>query len=97
MESVSVYDRFMIWAYRTLAVGYVVALIANVYKHGWSPSGMIWPILLATLLFSLGTNPARQSTAWLVRYIVAFAVLLFLVGIITVSYTHLTLPTSDLV
>ena len=73
MESVSVYDRFMIWAYRTLAVGCVVGLVANVYKHGWSLSGMIWPILLSTLLFSLGTNPARRSTAWLVRYIVAVA------------------------
>ena len=82
MESVSAYDRFMIWAYRTLAVGCVAALIANVYKHGWSLSGMLWPILLSTLLFSLGTNPARRSIAWLVRYIVAFAVLLFLLGII---------------
>jgi hypothetical protein len=87
MESVSVYDRFMILAYRGLGVGCVVALIANVYKHGWSVSGMIWPILLSTLLFSLGTNPTRRTTAWLVRYIVAFAVLLFLLGIIIYQFS----------
>jgi hypothetical protein len=82
MESVSASDRFMIWAYRTLGFGCAVALIANVYKHAWSLSGIIWPLLLSTLLFSLGTNPARRSTAWLIRYIVAFTVLLFLLGII---------------
>jgi hypothetical protein len=80
MDSASVSDRVMIWAYRALGFGCSVALIANAYKHGWSLSGVSWPLFLSPLLFSLGTNPARRSTVWLIRYMVALATLLFLLS-----------------
>jgi hypothetical protein len=85
VDPASVSDRFMIWAYRALGFGCLVAWTGNVYKHGWSLSSISWPILLSALLFSLGTNPARRRMAWLVRSIVALAALVFLLGVIVYS------------
>jgi hypothetical protein len=74
-------------AYRFMGFACIVGLIANVTKHGFSLSGVIWPILLSVAMFSLGVQPKsalRASGKWALRYWCSLTLALFLFG--TVVY-----------
>ena len=43
-------------AYCTLGFGCLLALVTNIYKHGWSFGGFFLALALAILLFSLTTE-----------------------------------------
>ena len=92
MDTVSTSDRVMVHVYRALGLLCCVGLIAYVYKQGWHLSGMIWPFLLAVLLFSLGANPARKSPAWAIRYIITLLVALFVLGAVIYRYFQSSPP-----
>jgi len=77
------WNKLEMYGYRVLGALCVAALVANVYKHGWHVVSMLTPIVLASLMFSLGVAPERRTNAWAIRYVTAFAtaVVLF-VGIL---------------
>jgi hypothetical protein len=58
------------YLYRLLGAACCLALITNVYKHGWHPVSVATGTILATLVLSLGVSPERRSTAWEVRYVI---------------------------
>ena len=48
-----------------------VALVANVYKHGWHWSSVMLGVLMTGLLLSLVVPSGRRTQAWVIRYGVA--------------------------
>ena len=48
-----------------------VALVANVYKHGWHWSSVALGALLTAIMFSLAVPSERRTRAWVIRYWVA--------------------------
>ena len=75
-------ETILLIAYRFMGFACIVALIANVTKHGLSLSGVIWPLLLSIAMFSLGVqskSTQRESATWAVRYSCTVMLVLFLV------------------
>jgi hypothetical protein len=70
-------------AYRVLAMGCIVAMVTNLYKHGWSIGGFGMPLVLALLLLSLGT--ARVTRFWKFRFYAALSVFAGLLGFVIYS------------
>ncbi len=55
-----------------------VALIANVYRHGWHLAPVLTGACLTGLILSLGVRPERRTMRWEVQYVTATV---FLVGL----------------
>ena len=71
--------------YAFLGMGCLVAMITNVTKHGFNLSGVIWPLLLAGTMFSLGMQPQsapRDSGKWTTLYFGSLSLVLYLFGTI---------------
>ena len=45
-----------------------VALVANVYKHGWHWSSVMLGVFMTGLLLSLVVPPGRRTQRWVIRY-----------------------------
>ena len=58
------------YLYRLLAVAACVAVITNVYKHGWHPVSIAVGVILAALTCSLGVVPERRNMGWEMRYLI---------------------------
>jgi len=72
-------------AYRFMGVAFVIALIANVTKHGFHLSGVVWAVLLSVSMFILGRQPKpamRESVKWSTLYSATWLSVLFLFGTI---------------
>ena len=48
-----------------------VALVANVYKHGWHWSSVALGVFLTVLTVSLAVPAQRRSSGWVARYWIA--------------------------
>jgi hypothetical protein len=80
-------ETITMFAYRFMGFACIVGLIANVTKHGFHLSGILWPVLLSVAMFSLGVQPKsrlQESGKWAVRYLSSVMLVLFLLG--TVVY-----------
>ena len=58
------------YLYRLCGLACCVALITNVYKHGWHVDSVALGLVLAALTFSLGVGPERRTLGWELRYVV---------------------------
>jgi hypothetical protein len=76
--TLTVWNRLETYGYRVLGSLCAMALVANVYKHGWHIGSMLTPMILTFLMFSLGVIPERRTNAWTIRYLTAFATCAFL-------------------
>jgi hypothetical protein len=82
-------------AYRFMGAAFVIALIANVTKHGFHLSGVVWPILLSGSMFILGMQPRsamRESGKWATLYSATWLSVLFLFGTIIYQRFSGSLP-----
>jgi len=61
------------YLFRFLGGAACVAVITNVYKHGWHPESIAVGVVLAGLTCSLGVAPERRNVAWEARYVITAA------------------------
>ena len=64
------------YLYRLIGALASVAVITNVYKHGWHPMSIGVGVVLAALICSLGVAPERRTFAWDVRYLMTLVYVL---------------------
>ena len=57
------------YTYRLVGAACLLALITNVYKHGWHPSSILIGASCAALMLSLGVRPDRRTIGWEIRYV----------------------------
>lgn len=70
-------------SYRFIGVSCVIGLIANVTKHGFHLSGIVWPVLLSGAMFVLGMQPKsalRESGKSTMLHSATWLSVLFLFG-----------------